>query len=404
MTDEKDLQNNSISGSSSQKAAPSDCMPLKDDKNDRLGWIDAVRLLAMLIVCMNHAGLTIKGVNFWGGMFYVPVFFMISGFFWKRETLSIKDKLRSKIRRLICPYILTNLILISIFLVRDIIKSDFSQTFFRTFGFLYGRNQLFSDADTLFRNDWLLHMNSSGENTYFMTALNSPTWFLPALFLTIFSAELLYVLVLHHMHSNHDSLDLKERLCEHRVILGLCILLLLDVLWHYLTPLLLPWSMDALGFFTGFFIVGHLLGQWDGWKWLTSRRWIIVLLAITLIPGGIINGSANYSVGLYGKSVMLAFYNAMASCLIIMYLCYLASGHIPGFIIRAGRKTLPLLCWHFPLISAMEAVRQIILPSADGILLSVCKAVEIAAAIALICIADDGLLKLKGRIDKNKAV
>ena len=263
---------------------------------------------------MNHAGLVIKGVNFWGGMFYVPVFFMLSGFFWNSETKSIKTKLYAKWKRLIHPYIITNLILVIIFLIRDILKGDYSHSFFRSLGFFYGRNQLFSDANTLFRNDWLIHSGRSGENTYFMTALNSPTWFLPALFLTFFTAELLFVIVMYHMHQNHDSSDLKERLCVHRVILCLMILILLDILWHYITPLLLPWSMDALGFFAGFFIVGNLLGQWEGWKWLISRKWLIILLAVVLIPGGIVNGSANYSVGFYGKSVMLAFYNALAAC------------------------------------------------------------------------------------------
>lgn len=40
----------------------------------RENWIDAAKGIAILIVVLNHSGLVISGVNFWGGMFYVPAF------------------------------------------------------------------------------------------------------------------------------------------------------------------------------------------------------------------------------------------------------------------------------------------------------------------------------------------
>ena len=38
----------------------------------RAGWIDIAKVLGLVIVLMNHAELSAGGVNYFGGMFYVP--------------------------------------------------------------------------------------------------------------------------------------------------------------------------------------------------------------------------------------------------------------------------------------------------------------------------------------------
>ncbi|MBR4759336.1 MAG: acyltransferase [Lachnospiraceae bacterium] len=353
----------------------------KNETRERQDWIDLVRFLAMLIVMMNHVGFSVMGVNFWGGMFYVPVFFVLSGFLWKPEAKPVKAEIAGKAKRLMRPYLITNVVLAAIFLVRDLVKADFSQTFFRTFGFLYGRNQLYTDAETLFMAD----MAGNG-NAYFMTALNSPTWFLPALFLTVFGTELLFVVV-RHAHRNSDRMDeVSDDTNVQRVMLFISLLIFAAVIWHYICPVLLPWSLDALPFFIGFFNLGYILEKRGGWEYLVKRPWIFALLLAGLIVGGTVNGSANYSIGDYGVSVMLAYFNAIAASLLIMYACYLIRNHVPKAFAFAGRQTLFLLCWHYPVLVAIDGIREHFLPL-YGVSRVFCKAVELIVVMAGLSIA-----------------
>ena len=368
-------------------------MQNSNDEKSRNYWTDLVRLLAMLIVMMNHAGLVIKGVNFWGGMFYVPVFFVLSGFYWKREVVSIKDSLRKKAKRLLFPFLLVNAALVLLFLAASLIKGDFSGAFLRTFGFLYGRNQLYLDGDTLFGGRLFVLPGWENRNLYFMTALNSPTWFLPALFLTMFFAWFLYVAVLHQMQDGRETQDLRERFAMHRVIIMTAILMPLGIIWHYITPLLLPWSIDALPIFMVLFFIGHLLGQWGGWEYLTQRPWYFAVFAVFLVIFGLMNGSANFSVGVYGNSIMLGYVNAVTASLVIMYLCYLVRKHIPRILAYAGSKTLSLLCWHYPCLVFMERIREKVLPG--DAYAAVIKLIEIVLTIVLICLCDEVFNKLK---------
>ena len=78
----------------------------------RQDWIDLTRLVAILIVMMNHAGLKVRGVNFWGGMFYVPVFFVLSGFFFKARRGTFLSSANKRAKRLLVPFFVSNLVLV----------------------------------------------------------------------------------------------------------------------------------------------------------------------------------------------------------------------------------------------------------------------------------------------------
>ncbi len=340
----------------------------------RQDWIDLARCIAMLIVMMNHIGLVIRGVNFAGGLFYVPVFFVLSGYVRREKEGDYRDFVIEKAKRLLVPFFITNMILSVLFLLKDYAQGN-EISMFSVFGFLYGRNQMFSERDTIFA-DW--HYT----NTYYMTHLNAPTWFLPALFLTVISAEILLRTA-------------KKKDAEWTYLIS-SILLLTAVCWNYLCPFLFPWSLDALPVFLGFFLMGHLLanGYLDRfWR----HKWLFVLLLAALIPGALLNGSANFSIGDYGKSMMLGYFNALCACVLLIGFCYLVKDHVPKVFAYVGRKTLPLLCWHYPLLVAMEAARAYVLP-AEGVLLMLCKAVEIVVATGLICLGDEVISRIRKRV------
>ena len=47
---------------------------------NRKTYVDFAKCIAILFVLMNHIGLTIPYVSNFGGMFYVPIFFVLAGF------------------------------------------------------------------------------------------------------------------------------------------------------------------------------------------------------------------------------------------------------------------------------------------------------------------------------------
>ena len=356
---------------------------MEKESQSRQDWIDLTRLLAMIIVMMNHAGLKAWGVNFWGGMFYVPVFFVLSGFCFRPYVKEHKRGILKRTRRLIWPYLLTNTVLVLVFLARDILTRQYEDTLLRSLGFLYGRNQLYVTTDTLF-------MQELDENVYFMTALNAPTWFLPALFLTMLVMEQLLGV------SWDVSEKRDEQIRDQRILLIICLLILFAQIWHYMLPILLPWSVDAQPIFLLLFYIGYLLGKRGGWSYLIQRKWIFALLLVVLIGGGLLNGSANLSVGDYGKSMSLGVINAIAASVLIMYVCYLMRGHIPKALAAAGSKTLPLLCWHYPVLTGMDGLLMRLL-APEGILRPICQGLEIFATIVLICLVDEGVKRVAYR-------
>lgn len=304
----------------------------------RENWIDFVKLIAMLIVVMNHASCTVPLISFWGGMFFVPVFFVLSGFTYVYRDEKFPVVMRKKARRLLVPYFTANFILLVFFLLKDVVfthTKSVSQMMQSIFGIFYARNQIFSfDHQTLF-----VPVNRT--NYYLLTNLNSPTWFLPALFLTIFMFECSIRIF---------GKDLKK------LWFTAARSLLLGVIYHYVSPVLLMWSLDAVPFFYLLFLIGYTMQVCDTMHWFDKHIRVLVLSLAGLVISAFINGSTNFSIAQYGKSVTLALYNAACSSICIMYICRKAKAVIPNFLGVAGRQTLFVLCYHMLLLSVLQTV------------------------------------------------
>ncbi|MBQ8527178.1 MAG: acyltransferase [Lachnospiraceae bacterium] len=300
-------------------------------------WIDLVKCIAIAIVMINHSQLDVPEVKFWGGMFFVPVFFVVSGFTYRSREESFLSFLGRKAKRLLLPYITANGILFAFFFFKNVFLADGnpSDMLVELVGIFYARNQLFSWATpTLFFPD-------SGANIYLLTLLNSPTWFLPALFLTMVLFEVLFRL------SKRDG---------RKMLIGAVVLLCLSNLYHYLFPLLLPWSVDAVSYFLIMFLWGYFAGRKGYLQYFDRHKWVLLLLGGVFLFSAMINGSTNYSIADYGRSAMLALYNALVSSTILMYLCYKAEKYIPRILTVVGQQTLFLLCYHLFAFSVFETI------------------------------------------------
>ena len=72
---------------------------------ERMGWVDIAKIFGLIIVLMNHADLVIGPVNFLGGMFYVPIFFVLAGYTYKyRPEVPFAQVTKKKAKRLLIPY------------------------------------------------------------------------------------------------------------------------------------------------------------------------------------------------------------------------------------------------------------------------------------------------------------
>lgn len=308
------------------------------DQKKRENWIDCLKLIAMLIVVMNHAGFTLPGISFLGGLFFVPVFFVLSGFTFQLGEVPLLGAAGKKAKRLLVPYFTANGLLFLFFFFKDVVMGHtktVAEGLAGLFGIFYGRNQIFA-----FEHATLISPGAQ-ENYFLMTNLNSPTWFLPALFLTLLFYEA-------------AARVLRED--EKKLWLLAMVLLLIAVLYHYLSPVLLMWSLDAIAFFFLFFLVGAACRKHRLLEWADSHKWVIFAGLALLAVSACCNGSVNFSIGAYGKSVMLALLNAVLSSVLMMYLLWKVRDHIPDVLGMAGRQTLFILCYHLLVLALLEAI------------------------------------------------
>lgn len=290
-----------------------------EKKNNRLEWLDFGKAMGILMVLMVHAECRLGVVTFYGGMFYMPVFFVAAGYTYRRKAgESFGSFLKKKAKRLLIPYVGTSAFLWMFFWVKDSVfgGNPLDLKLHTILGILYSRNQMYA-------------MGYHGENPVLMDVLNAPLWFLTAMFLTYVYYELIC-----RSGKKYPVL-----------ITGLAA----SVLWHWSTDLLLPWSLDAVPYFACFMAAGEWLRKRAGIKNQGKQwKWILTALAVFLLSAHW-NGSVNLSCGFYGKS-MLVYLAAGITGSVLIFAAGAAVGKICPFVSRIfgwiGQETLPILCFH----------------------------------------------------------
>lgn len=291
-----------------------------ENKNERLLWLDFAKAAGILVVLAVHAGLQLGSLTFYGGMFYMPVFFVAAGYTCRcRVGESYSVFLKKKAKRLLFPYAGTSLFLWAFFWVKDSLLrgNPADLKLWSLLGILYSRNQMYAPG-------------YAGENPVLLNILNSPLWFLTALFL---------------VYVYYEALNRSGGRKYPLLAAGL----LFSVVWHYTTALLLPWSLEAVPYFACFFVFGEELRKRDGVSlFLKKWPWTTMLLAGFLVLARI-NGSVNLSCGVYGRSMLLYLLIGSAGSLLV-FLAGAALERICRPLVRTaawvGRQTLWILCLH----------------------------------------------------------
>lgn len=309
----------------------------KSNKN-RKGYLDIAKAIGIIIVLINHIELSLGRANEFLGVFFVSEFFLLSGMtFHKKKSETLKSFVSKKAKRLLLPYGVYSLFYMAWYSLRSAASGTFtiSDVVRKVAGCLYARTYLFPGRE---------------DKVYLMEIMNSPMWFLPALFIS---------LVVYYIVS--DFLGEKKKW-------GVLAVFVLSLLCHYTVPILLPWSIDTAFAMIPLLYAGERLATTDYVAVTRKRLWVMPLALMVFIIITTLNGSGNISIGDYGKSMLLF----LASSFLGTFLCIMFSFFIEKYLHFLGKvlmivgvNTMDILCLHLFVFALMQTVFGILKIPAD---------------------------------------
>lgn len=121
------------------------------EQKKRLEWLDFGKAMGILVVLAVHAGCSLGALTYYGGMFYMPIFFFAAGYtFRRKEGESYGAFLWKKAKRLLIPYFGTSAFLWLFFYLKDSVLSGNpgDLKIQSLLGILYSRNQMWQSSYT----------------------------------------------------------------------------------------------------------------------------------------------------------------------------------------------------------------------------------------------------------------
>ena len=273
------------------------------DKTDRIRFIEISKGIGLFLVISSHVYGPLMS---WSFPFYIPLFFVVSGFCTIRPV-----SLKNKFKKLIIPYFLFSAILLSIY--RSIHLFDI-------IGVLYSR--------------WCLYPLGCDGNIFLLQSGNGPLWFLTSMYVSF----ILYWLL---QKSN-------------RVLLLLFLYFSITYCLAYL-PLLLPWSLDTAFLMAMFIFVGTEFRKRNILQYI-DKKWVFFFSIIYLV---FIHycGFVNLSVRIYGRSLFILFPAALLGSVLILKMSLLIEKFFVGKVLSSiGRHSLSIFCLHIPFISVWNTL------------------------------------------------
>ena len=290
-------------------------------KDNRELWLDIAKCFCIVLVILNHMMINIPLVTFFGGMFYMPLFFVAAGYTYRNKGETFVDFAKGKAKRLLIPYAVCNVFLFAFFTVinRKLSKPGL-------LGLFYSRSQLMRNG-----TEW---------NMSLMSSLNAPTWFLTCMFVC---------------YCFYRLIDQKFADAKKRRIAIVCAMMV-GVLIRTFSPILLPWGIENALFCLGYLEVGRVLKE-GGLTWLRKNQWIYANLLIAYVALCYIQSIVNVSISEYGRSMILYFFTGSFGSILCMKAAELTEKYLKVFakpLAFVGRHTLPILCWHLFIIEIVK--------------------------------------------------
>ena len=275
----------------------------------RLDYIDIAKGIGIILVVLSHTDYS--DIMYYTLAFYVPIFFLCSGYTSSPKTTQIafKENLKRHATKLIKPYFFYNFILILIFF------------FFYLQGII-----------GIFYSRYCLYPTEATEPYRFFINGNFPLWFLTCM---IVSYLLFYILIYHPKQQYYFASGY----------------LIITFLLSYL-PILLPWSFDTAFYMALFMFSGMKLREIFPSIYESKRIPSLVVLSIVLylllIP---FCDGINLSVRKYGSSIATCFIAGLSGCITTIYIANLLKNTLVGKILQqVGKHSLTIFCLEIPFI------------------------------------------------------
>lgn len=280
---------------------------------NRYRYLDIARGIGLMLVIISHScGLSYMLINY-----YIPLFFIISGYIY-RPGRSYGENIARKAKRLLIPYFGYNIFLLLFYVVMG---RTLDETKKSALGILYSRCCLYDT--TQFQ-----------ENIFWLDIANGAMWYLTA----FFAACVVYYLVIDRCLSSR------------KFFIGCCVVFVAVTMALAELPVLLPWSIDVACVAALFMIFGTLLGRAEFFEKNWNILWVlgvfVVYVFLSLINPGINMSLREY--GIYGEfSVPFFIAIGVSGSILCVWIAKLVENIFVGrFLEYVGQNTIVLLAFH----------------------------------------------------------
>ena len=275
--------------------------------------LDIAKGLAIILVMYAHSCGMPFGTTQYIISFYMPLFFLISGYLWHHNESGFNAYLRTKCRKIAVPYFCMSIFLFCFFWLRHMIDG---QELKSIIGVIYG--------------SYALYFRRRTGNIYFFNIDNAPMWFLT----TYFSASLM-LYVYRQIMSRYK---IKEWI-------GMTALLGIAYLATFL-PIYLPWGMD-IAFLSCFFMeIGRIVRNRN-----IKLKWQYFILLPVFLMLVRINPNPNMGTREYGDfpvaNILIFVCTSLIGSAIFLLISRGLSKHFVGRVLAlVGAESMWLLMTH----------------------------------------------------------
>lgn len=294
---------------------------------ERLVYFDIAKFLGLMMIILGHFG--VPDINTFVYTFHVPLFFLISGYFFTPKT-DYKTFIKTKFKQLIIPYFLVMFCVIILNALFSLYHhTAFTEIKYKTFDYLIGY---------LYGSGYINNIKGYQIQTV------GPIWFCLALFWD-------FVLLNYLISKKHLPF----------------ILAVLFVIGYYSSQLLwLPFSIQSSMTSVLFVYIGYLAKKYNIMNYPVTIGQILPLLClwgICIGYGGRFLIVHNYSVFFITDIIA-----AIAACYLFVLFCRFIEENAKSVAVMAylGRYTLVMLCFHNIDITIMPWNEYYLTPNTDG--------------------------------------
>lgn len=301
----------------------------------RFDYVDIAKGIGIMLVIMGH--IEYDYVPFCGSV-HIPLFFILAGYLYdidKTPGRTYGELVGRRVKRLLVPYFIYNMILY----VKYLLKLILSHTFTMRLGMQGFLGFVYSSA--------LLYKNVPAEENFegFVFG-NGPLWFLTAMAV---SSVIFYFVIYFVLNHKFDWT---------KIIVSSLVLCVLSYTLCRVLPVYLPWSIEAALLGTVFMLMGMCLRKYRVIEKTAKQYWLPVLCVLLFALLHHINGAANLALQDYGKFMSVYLVLGLLGTVVVLWIsCRFAHNIIINKALSyVGQNTLIILAFHMTCISVFVSV------------------------------------------------